>query len=433
MPWNAGNVVRSDGTRSGSNVWQQANAAGVLIVDTDHDLHDEDLAGAIEETLHRGGQNSPTTHISWGGFRITVLGSPTARGDAANAGYVQDGGSTWAGTSSGTAAVQTVNLSPAITAYSVGQMFHFRAGFNCPGAMTLNFNGIGAGAVQRFPGTDPLSGDFAVDDIVHVTVIATTPVFVLQDVRHAVRAIAEAVTPKIKGLRGGEDVDTEHDIYTEGGWCWDSTYTSRMVLSAQMTKQIDNSWAVGDDAGGIDTGSVAADTWYARHLIKNPTTGVVDVLLSLSATAPTLPSGYTLFRRIGWHLTDGSANLISVLQDGDRFNYRVPIQDFDANAASTQTLTVLSVPPSARPFLTCRAKSADSSLRYILISSADMTNSTPSSALYNLVAPVDGHAVANFDGTFKVNSSSEIRHRADAAPELTLTVNGWIDTRGQEG
>ena len=57
----------------------------------------------------------------------------------------------------------------------------------------------------------------------------------------------------------------------------------------------------------MDTGSVANNTWYHVHLIKRPVTGVVDVLFSLSATAPTLPTSYTIFRRIGSMRTDGSA------------------------------------------------------------------------------------------------------------------------------
>ena len=39
--------VRTDGTRTGLTVWQQAEAAGVDIVSIDHDSHDQDVASAI--------------------------------------------------------------------------------------------------------------------------------------------------------------------------------------------------------------------------------------------------------------------------------------------------------------------------------------------------------------------------------------------------
>lgn len=52
-------------------------------------------------------------------------------------------------------------------------------------------------------------------------------------------------------------------------------------------------------ANGIDTGSITANTWYYVHVIHNPTTSATALLISLSATAPTLPSGYTYWARIG--------------------------------------------------------------------------------------------------------------------------------------
>jgi hypothetical protein len=44
---------------------------------------------------------------------------------------------------------------------------------------------------------------------------------------------------------------------------------------------------------GLDTGAVATNTVYYLWIIRNPTTAQVGGLLSLSATAPTMPSGFT--------------------------------------------------------------------------------------------------------------------------------------------
>lgn len=52
-------------------------------------------------------------------------------------------------------------------------------------------------------------------------------------------------------------------------------------------------------ANGLDTGSPATETWYAIYLIKNPFTGTVAGLFSTNFTTPTLPAGYTLYRRVG--------------------------------------------------------------------------------------------------------------------------------------
>lgn len=65
-----------------------------------------------------------------------------------------------------------------------------------------------------------------------------------------------------------------------------------------------NTAAVG--VNGLDTGALAANTWYSKWVISD---GVnVRGLISLSATAPTLPVGYTHKARVGWIRTDASAN-----------------------------------------------------------------------------------------------------------------------------
>jgi hypothetical protein len=46
-------------------------------------------------------------------------------------------------------------------------------------------------------------------------------------------------------------------------------------------------------AGGLDAGSIAANTWYATYLIYNPTTSTRAAIASLSYTGPALPSGFT--------------------------------------------------------------------------------------------------------------------------------------------
>lgn len=76
-------------------------------------------------------------------------------------------------------------------------------------------------------------------------------------------------------------------------------------------------------ANGLDTGALAINSWYSVWVIWNGTT--TAGLLSLSATAPTLPSGYTHKARVGWIRTDGTGNKypLSFLQMGRRVQYKV--------------------------------------------------------------------------------------------------------------
>ena len=74
-------------------------------------------------------------------------------------------------------------------------------------------------------------------------------------------------------------------------------------------------------AGGLDTGTIAANTWYYVYAIYNGTTQ--NILMSLSNTAPTLPSGYTKSALIGTVLTDSSSHLVGFIQKDRSWQYVV--------------------------------------------------------------------------------------------------------------
>jgi hypothetical protein len=77
-------------------------------------------------------------------------------------------------------------------------------------------------------------------------------------------------------------------------------------------------------ANGLDTGSIANNTWYYVYIIYNPTTTTTAVLMSASATSPTLPSNYTYSSGvIGAVITDGSAHFLGFIQRGRIWQYTV--------------------------------------------------------------------------------------------------------------
>jgi hypothetical protein len=75
-------------------------------------------------------------------------------------------------------------------------------------------------------------------------------------------------------------------------------------------------------ANGLDTGTVAASTWYYIFVIYNGTT--VAGLFSLSATAPTLPATYTFWARVGACRTTGGSIFFKTIQTNDRARYTDP-------------------------------------------------------------------------------------------------------------
>ena len=127
-----------------------------------------DIAAALTQSLSRDGQTTPTADLTMGNFKLRNLAAAIARTDAVNAGQIQDNTLTQLSSVSGTDTI-TASTSPAITAYTAGQIFCFQAtGPNTTNAVTLNLNSLGAkavtkigtsGVVQLSPG-DIQSGQF---------------------------------------------------------------------------------------------------------------------------------------------------------------------------------------------------------------------------------------------------------------------------------
>lgn len=70
-------------------------------------------------------------------------------------------------------------------------------------------------------------------------------------------------------------------------------------------------------AGGLDTGAEGSSTTYYVWLIRKSSDGTVNGLLSTSATAPTMPSGYDQKRLVSFRRNDGSSNFIRAYQVND--------------------------------------------------------------------------------------------------------------------
>jgi hypothetical protein len=112
--------------------------------------------------------------------------------------------------------------------------------------------------------------------------------------------------------------DSEHDIDVSAGDARDVDDGGNIVNSSSITKQIDAAFAEGTNQGGLDTGTVAADTDYFVWVIAK-LDGTADALISLSDSSPTLPSGFTLKALSTKIRTDSSSNIIQ-----DYLNAKMP-------------------------------------------------------------------------------------------------------------
>ena len=221
--------------------------------------------------------------------------------------------------------------------------------------------------------------------------------------------------------------------------------TNAYLMSVAAIAKTTSSWAVGSGNGGIDTGSVANSTWYHFYAIRRPDTGVVDVIFSTSASAPTLPANYTQYRRIGSGKTDGSAQWIRFVQDGDRFEWYTPILDITANNPGTSAVSrTLSVPTGIKVYARFNGgttNGASSVFPYTYFSSLDTADLAPSATLAPL--SMANYSANNAGGsennisthTVKTNTSAQIRSRisaSDANCNIRIATLGWIDSRGRD-
>ena len=139
------------------------------------------------------------------------------------------------------------------------------------------------------------------------------------------------------------------------GSCTDSTNTVYIDHTASVDVVI-------TDAGinGLDAGSEATSTWYAVYVVSG--TSGVGGLLSTSETAPTMPSGFTYKRRVGWvynHSDDDLQNFIQTGMGRERsytwFETGANYTRVLHNAASSGVRTAVDIssriPPSAHAYI----------------------------------------------------------------------------------
>ena len=124
----------------------------------------------------------------------------------------------------------------------------------------------------------------------------------------------------------------------------DSSGTFQLSLSAPVVIN-----AAVNGLNGLDTGSLAASTVYAVHLVADPVTQQASgCMVSLSASAPLLPFGYSAFALIGHVVTDGSSHFLKGYWSAGNSGHRVFMYDapqataITAGAATSYTAVDLS-------------------------------------------------------------------------------------------
>ena len=175
------------------------------------------------------------------------------------------------------------------------------------GSSTLNLDGFGVQNITHRDGT-PLIGGEIVAGSVNLVVYDGTNFQLLSSGGASGAAVVRGAASglKLSAAGGGATVTIAANSAT-----LTDTYNNGYLASAVSTTPSLSTAG----AGGLDSGTATSNTWYAVYLINDG--GTIKGLFSLSATAPTMPSGDTYRARVGWVRTDGSGNIRAFVQYGN--------------------------------------------------------------------------------------------------------------------
>lgn len=258
-------------------------------------------------------------------------------------------------------------------------------------------------------------------------------------VAQAIAALAGSVQRSYLAGLGMSTAGGSATMSIAAGQASDSANVVLMNLASSISKTT-SAWTVGSAVGGLDTGTIANNTWYHWYVIRRPDTGVVDVIFSLSASAPTLPANYTQYRRIGSGKTNGSAQWTSFVQDGDYFRLNTSVLDVNATNPGTSAVaaTLGSVPTGvnvqALLNVGCADNSSSISAYYSDLAASD---EAPSQSVAPLATTINGTSLAgggHANIQVRTNTSAQIRYRVSASGATTyvrIVTLGWIDSRGR--
>jgi len=229
------------------------------------------------------------------------------------------------------------------------------------------------------------------------------------------------------------------------GCAADSQNNYLIPIESTFSKVIQSSgtWSAGAGGNGIDSGVVAANSWYNVFVIRNDSDGSGDVLLSTSISSPSLPSGYSSFRRIGSIKTSSSGQIIPFTQIDDEFIWKTAAWDVQGitTLSSTSMLLGLSVPPGLKILARLRCVMSGASSTYtagILACVRSPDELSTQSAHF-----VSGSGCQMQTAISTAGSISEILVRTDTSRQVAAIASGtsqnvfhirtvgWFDTRGR--
>jgi len=204
--------------------------------------------------------------------------------------------------------------------------------------------------------------------------------------------------------------DVVNDLDIAAGGAMDATGAYWITIAA-LTKQSDAAWAVGNNAGGLDTGAVGNNDYYIWAIARSDT-GVTDYLYSLSSTAPTMPANYDFKRLIGWFKRVGGTIVLFHTYEteggGLELNWDSPTLDINlANTLTTARRTdAIKVPLNFSVIAHLNVVMEDSAGFTSIVYCPDMADLAPSSTAAPLGSIVNVSAGSSVPMVMRIRTSA---------------------------
>lgn len=293
---------------------------------------------------------------TFGHYWLSTANSNTTNPDTGGAGWItwSPGGVNNYVVDTGVANALVATPNPPISAYTDGTSFIVDPAHANTTAATINVSGLGAVAIKHLDGSAITTGEIQAGSLMSITFLGGVAIwlnapYVLTRSPNdnsnfpastayvdAAAAAVDNYSGNLVGLTTSNTPSFTTTRMTVGtGGCRDSTNMINMALAAPLNKSLTSTWASGNNNGGRESSWAALANGQSgfTFLIYNPTTHATDVLFSQSPTAPTLPAGYTYFRRVGSFLLEtASTSIHQFLQIGTYFEYFTRSADYAATA-----------------------------------------------------------------------------------------------------
>jgi hypothetical protein len=421
--------------------WATDKINSVPITASRMDTEIDGIATGLSNCLTKDGQTTVTANIPMASHKFTGLSVGNARTDSLTLGQVQDGQFTALGLTGGAADAYTATPSPAIAAYVATMQYSAKIhATNLTTTPTLLISAISGGTIKKLDASkaevEVEASDMLVNGFYNFKRNVANDAWILLNPEKAYYNLTNstaatesvagiAILPKQITIANGTDAD--HDL-NFGAFNAQADDGSLVFSVSALTKQIDATWAAGNDQGGLDTGTVANSIPYYIFAIYNPSTLVSDILFSASKTSPTLPSGFTKKEYKGACHTDGSANirngLYIMFNGGYEFFYKERVASFSSNTIyAAGTLITLEAPANSISNISANYRDLNnSSTFYILIKSNSETTS-PSLSLCDMHTNNSGN-VSDIVGSISKYILSDDNSQITIISSINRTTKG---------